>query len=397
MELPSLYLFDLQEPDCVCSRSAMATVDFRGPAPYQQLQQVQHPHRKPVPSAATTSNRNNEIGSLNRMVPDSDYSDQQNASPYATYSRKGPPPPNSASLASQQYPNPIMKSRRTPSQSTTSTAVSGYAPTRTLSNVSSSLSRNASTRSGASITPGSYVALMRKQKATVWCDRAQHEDPRLAAQHKAAKVRAAREITGKVAEGRTSTSGSMGSGSLGVRSKIRHHGLPKATGYSYANMVAGGVPMRLSASEVGDEGNHYDDTERKTSMNNLRTSTGRSSGDNRWLDVDPRPRNRYSQGSTVQGESPNEDIPELEENLSEEQQQQKAEYFPQSGRHGSGTSSERENSFGQIRQMEAPKTEEKARKGSDELKRRGSVDERTNTMGYMGQGRLFVANPDLSD
>ena len=241
---------------------------------------------------------------------------------------------------------------------------------------------------------------MRKQKATVWCDRAQHEDPRLAAQHKAAKIRAAREITGKIPEGRTSTSGSMGSSSLGVRSKIRHHGLPKATGYSYANMVGGGVPMRLSASEVGDEGNHYDDTDRKTSMNNQRTSHGRNSGDNRWLDVDQGHRNRYSQGSTVQGESPNEDIPELEETVGMEEDAQKGqrpEYFPRTAVHGSGSSSERENSFGQVRQMEAPKAEEKARKTSDELRRRGSVDERTNTMGYMGQGRLFVANPDLSD
>jgi len=273
-------------------------------------------------------------------------------------------------------------------------------PQRTPSNVSSALSRNASTRSGASIIPGSYVALMRKQKATVWCDRAQHEDPRLAAQHKAAKIRAAREITGKVAEGRTSTSGSMGSGSLGVRSKIRHHGLPKATGYSYANMVGGGVPMRLSASEVGDEGNHYDD-DRKTSMNNQRTSTGRCSGDHRWLDVDPKRRDRYSQGSTANsgpGESPNENIPEMEETpIPRDFQKSEQAYFPQTSGRVSGSSSEHENSFGNVGQMEAPKSEEKPRKTSDELRRRGSVDERTNTMGYMGQGRLFVANPDLSD
>ena len=377
----------------------MATVDFRGPASYQQVQQIQHPRRKPIPSAVPTT-RNNDLRPLSKIVPDIDHSgqQQQNASSYATYSRKGPQPPNTTSPASQQYPIPVTKSRRTPSQSTTSTAISGHTPSRTPSNVSSVLSRNASTRSGASTTPGSYVALMRKQKATVWCDRAQHEDPRLAAQHKAAKIRAAREITGKVPEGRNSTSGSMGSGSLGVRSKIRHHGLPKATGYSYANMVGGGVPMRLSASEVEDGGNHYDETDRKTSMNNQRTSVGRSSGDNRWLDVDQRHRNRYSQGSTVHGESPNEDIPELEETpVIEEQQKQRPGYFPQPGRHGSGDSSERENSFGNVGKMEAPKAEEKARRTSDELRRRGSVDERTNTMGYMGQGRLFVANPDLSD
>ena len=240
---------------------------------------------------------------------------------------------------------------------------------------------------------------MRKQKATVWCDRAQHEDPRIAAQHKAAKIRAAREITGQ-AEGRTSTSGSMGSGSLGVRSKIRHHGLPKATGYSGANMVGGGVPMRLSANEVGDDGNQYDDAD------SGRRISGRSSGDNRWLSVDQQQRgHRYSQGSTPngsgQGSSPNDGIPEVVETeetpVPGDQQQHGADYFAhKAGKGGSGGSSERENSFGNVGQMQAPKVEKES-KTIDDLRRRGSVDERANTMSYMGGGRLFVANPDLSD
>ena len=242
---------------------------------------------------------------------------------------------------------------------------------------------------------------MRKQKATVWCDRAQHEDPRIAAQHKAAKMRATREITDRVAEGRTSTSGSMGSGSLGVRSKIRHHGLPKATGYSYANMSAGGVPMRLSASEVGDEESRqgYDDDSGRT-MSHRRNGSGRASGDDRWLGVEQRGKGRYSQGGSPnsrQGVSPEEDIPEMKETPVPGEQQQR-DYFGQNGgQGGSGGSSDREDSFGNIGQMEAPKTEEKKRRTSDELRRRGSVDERANTMGYMGGGRLFVANPDLSD
>ena len=242
---------------------------------------------------------------------------------------------------------------------------------------------------------------MRKQKATVWCDRAQHEDPRIAAQHKAAKIRAAREIDGKgPAEGRTSTSGSMGSGSLGVRSKIRHHGLPKATGYSGANMVGGGVPMRLSANEVGDDGNQYDDTD------SGRRISGRISGDHRWLSVDQQQRgSRYSQGSTPncsgQGSRRYEDIPEMFETEETpgpgDQQQQGTDYFAHAaGKGGSGGSSERENCFGNVGQMQAPKAEKES-KTLDDLRRRGSVDERANTMGYMGGGRLFVANPDLSD
>ena len=376
----------------------MTTVDFRGPA--STYAQQQHPHRKPVHAADTSRN---DLRPLRQsIVADSDFTaslqQPQSAASFSMYSRRGPQPPISSSspTASHQYPNSMAKSRRTPSQSTSST---GYTPSRTPSNVSSQLSRNASTRSGASITPGSYVALMRKQKATVWCDRAQHEDPRIAAQHKAAKIRAAREITGKVAEGRTSTSGSMGSGSLGVRSKIRHHGLPKATGYSYANMVGGGVPMRLSASEVGDDGNAYGDADSTRRMSHQRTSSGRSSDNGRLLSVDQRRQKRYSQGSSPgQGSSPNEDIPELEETpVPGDHQQQGGDYFPSNERNNSGSSSEQEKNFGNVGQMEAPKSEEKKRRTSEELRRRGSVDERANTMGYMGGGRLFVANPDLSD
>ena len=246
---------------------------------------------------------------------------------------------------------------------------------------------------------------MRKQKATVWCDRAQHEDPRIVAQQKAAKIRAAREITGasRAAEGRSSTSGSMGSGSLGVRSKIRHHGLPKASGYSSANMVGGGVPMRLSANEVGDEGTYNGNPSGGGGgpISHNRTSSAHSRDSrSQFLTVDTQQQSRrYSQSSNTpisgQGGS-NENIPELEE-TPVPGRHQTAEYFPSGNGHGgSGGSSERESSFGNVPQMEAPKAKKEG-KSSEELKRRGSVDERANTMGFMGGGRLFVANPDLSD
>src|SRR5580700_634480 len=70
-------------------------------------------------------------------------------------------------------------SKRTPSSSTFSTIASntnGPAPNRQPSN-SVDLQRSNSSLSGKAPAI-SYVALMRKQKATVWCDRAQHEDPR---------------------------------------------------------------------------------------------------------------------------------------------------------------------------------------------------------------------------
>lgn len=246
---------------------------------------------------------------------------------------------------------------------------------------------------------------MRKQKATVWCDRAQQEDPRIMAQLKAAKMRAAREVSGGNTEGRKSTSGSMGSGSLGVRSKIRHHGVPKASGYNSPNPVGGGVPMRLSASEVGDDGIVQDDGDSMRNTNHQRTDSGRSNmGSNKWLAAaaNQRPLGRYSQGSlrtSGQGSSPNENIPELEETPvpSDYQKQNEGDYFTRpTGYGGSGSSSsEVEASFGSVGQMDGPSSARDIGKSKEDLRRRGSVDERSNTMGGLGGGRLFVANPDL--
>ncbi len=98
----------------------------------------------------------------------------------------------------------------------------------------------------------SYVAMLRKQKATVWCDRSQYEDPRASAMQKAARIRAEREIIGSA--GRTSTGGS-GSFTGGTRAKMRHHIKNQtAVGYGPVELVGGvgAVPMRLSASEVGE-------------------------------------------------------------------------------------------------------------------------------------------------
>ncbi|MCJ1475786.1 hypothetical protein MMC13_004450 [Lambiella insularis] len=291
---------------------------------------------------------------------------------------------------------------------TTSTR-DGAIPTRTSSTVSISLRRSTSSRSGQSMTPTSYVALMRKQKATVWCDRSQHEDPRMVAQAKAAKLRATREIVGANAQGRTSLSGSMGSGSLGVRSKIRHHGTPKAMGYSSANLVGSAVPMRLSASEVGDEDNSDDDDSQRNSYQH-RNGSGRSSlvGNQRLATFNPRPPGRFSQGSTPpsgQGSSPAEGLNEHAETQetplpSERQRQAGGDYFEQpSGNGGSGSSSDREASFGNVGDMNAPhhysSMKKEEGKSAEELSRRGSVDERAATM--RGAVRLFVANPDLSD
>ncbi len=212
-------------------------------------------------------------------------------------------------------------------------------------------------------------------------------------------------------EGRSST-GSMGSGSLGVRSKIRHHGIPKAQGYSSANIVGGGVPMRLSASEVGEEESDNEDSNGQRYASHERTNSGRSSlASNKYLN--PRQSNRYSEGSTPtsahgsspggQGSSSNERIPEMDETPVPGDYHGNAtgDYFGQpDGQGGSGGSSERESSFGNVGQLNAPtanNTRREEGKSAEELRRRGSVDERANTISGMTGVRLFVANPDLSD
>ena len=360
-------------------------VDYHPPGAYQ------FPHRKPLASAPQISTNRAAIQPLTKIVPEVALppSSQQATSTYSNFPRKS---------VQTYYNNSMSTTRRTPSTSTTG---SGKVPSRNPSTASTALSRTASSRSGASTTSSSYVALMRKQKATVWCDRSQHEDPRLLAQQKAAKMRAFREVSGPNIEGRTSTSGSMGSGTAGVRSKIRHHGIPKAASYSYANMVGGGVPMRLSATEVENDGYGGDDDSLRNT--HQRTGSGRSSmGSNRYLAANSRTSHRYSEGSTPRsGEesSPNGDIAELEETPvpGGHHDSSKSDYFSQKGGDGGSGSSEEQN-FGSVGQLKAPPSSRREEgKSAEELRRRGSVDERANTMGSLGGVRLFVANPDLSD
>ena len=153
--------------------------------------------------------------------------------------------------------------------------------------------------------------------------------------------------------------------------------------------------MRLSANEVGDDGTYNDSpTEGRVSHNRTSSAHSRDSKA-QFLTVDTQQLRRYSQGSTPisgQGGS-NENIPELEETPMPGNQRP-ADYFSsEPGQGGSGGSSERESSFGNVAQMEAPKATKKEGKTEDDLRRRGSVDERANTMGFIGGGKLFVANP----
>lgn len=221
---------------------------------------------------------------------------------------------------------------------------------------------------------------MRKQKATVWCDRSQAIDARLAAQQRAAKQRAVLEVVGTGSSGRTST---ITSG--GVVGKIRHGGVPKAGHYNPPNMSGAGVPMRLLANDMMGE----DDVEGRVtgdnSMVHARTGSGKSSiNSGKYRSGYPR-----AHQSPPEGSSPaHEGIPEAGETPNAEREN----YFDP-GKKSMGSDSE--DSFGEFKEMSAPNSKAQAldqKAKEDDLRRRGSVDERTTTM--RSTGRLFIANPD---
>ncbi|KAB8360839.1 hypothetical protein FH972_024573 [Carpinus fangiana] len=306
---------------------------------------------------------------------------------------------------SQAAPAP---SRRSPSNS------SGV-PVRKNSDASS-LARSTSSRSGGD--PSSYVALMRKQKATVWSDRAQHEDPRMRAAMAQAKMRAHMEVSG-LHNGRLSTSGTS-SLTGGVRSKIRHHGAVKAQQYAPTTHPAHGVPMRLSAREVDESDSedersqHYHQRSgsgrssfgsagRSQSMYGLQqpTMTSRSSSSNTppQTDAPPAPQQQQTTETRNRADTRGSMWSEGAEPTPVPGRLTGADYFSQapSGSTGeqtaSSSNSEREEaSFGGVGQLPLRQRDPQEQKlDLAELRRRGSVDERSMTM---SGPRLFVANPD---
>lgn len=230
-----------------------------------------------------------------------------------------------------------------------------------------------------------------------------------------AKERAEREVTAAPhGQGRlTPASGSSGSFTGGVARKIRHHG-GKPVQYTGGNLAGAGVPLRLSATEVDDEPEDARNSRQEDEMNNewekdpawgyagngrplnhRRTPSGRSS-----LGSQRRTNSGFQRFSTAgstptSGHSSETHLP----NLSEEtpvpaaHQRQGSSYFA-AEEAASTPSSEEENAFGNMGDLPQKVGPEKKKETTEDLMRRGSVDERTMTM---GRQRLFVANPDLSD
>lgn len=190
------------------------------------------------------------------------------------------------------------------------------------------------------------------------------------------KKRAYLEVHGAGA-GRT---GTLGSG------KIKQKG---TTDFSPSTLVGAAVPVRLSANEVGDadEDAHSDGVHR-------RTGSGRSS-----LGSGHRYPSGYQRPPGSHSTPPNEktDLPEVSENPPAKSHEDEGAPAANEDTSSGQNKENDEDNFGILREMNAPSAAiavtEKAKK-AEELRRRGSVDDRSTSMTGV---RLFVANPDLSD
>ena len=189
-------------------------------------------------------------------------------------------------------------------------------------------------------------------------------------------------------------------------------------GYSPGDLVGGvgGVPMRLSATEV--EGGDSDEEDAQSGrgeglgLYHQRTGSGRSSvgSGRRGLTYS---RQSASSSTKYSGTPPDslDDLAEGETPVPGRSTQTAKGYFEVDGQGntdgtrsaGSGSSGERADNIAELDSSAAARmasnsllqstkvTREKSVRNPEELRRRGSVDERTMTMSH---GRLYIANPD---
>ncbi|KAJ5573825.1 uncharacterized protein N7459_008252 [Penicillium hispanicum] len=348
----------------------------QGPPPRKPLPNPGHsysyqaydaPRALAPPSAAPQTTHSRTRTTSSSVLPYGPSSHQYAAAPSSAVSHHAMGPPMN-----------FLPSRRL-SSTTTSTTSTGNNQMPSDSDIR----RSASNRSANSQL--GYVALMRRQKGTVWCDRAQPEDARMREQALRDKKRAYLEVHGAGA-GR---SGTLGSG------KIRHGG-KSAMDFSPSNLVSAKVPVRLSANEVGDA--EDDALSSEGGMIHRRTGSGRSSlGSNRYPSGYQRTPGTMGSNSTPPNEKT--DLPDVSENTPAEIQEEEKSRVSSLVRDDAATthttnSSEQDDFVGDMEAPSAAVAASQKAKKADELRRRGSVDERTTSMTNV---RLFVANPDLSD
>lgn len=202
-----------------------------------------------------------------------------------------------------------------------------------------------------------------------------------------------------------------------MTAKIRHHGKAGLVGYSPGDLVGGvgGVPMRLSASEV--EGGDSDDDADSARMQpgyHRRTGSGRSSvgSGRRGLTYSRQSGASSTVGKWSSGNSPPDsltDLAEVGETPVPIGHPRAKDYFTATDGNGDGTrsagsgsSGERADNVAELGTSDAARlasnsllqstvTREKSVRNPEELRRRGSIDERTMTMSH---SRLYIANPD---
>lgn len=292
------------------------------------------------------------------------YQGNRTSSATLQYSHPGSYAPQSPQRPPQAFSSPTaltVPARKLSNATMSTTSTGGHYQTYSMSN-SSEIHRSSSARSANQ--QFGYVAMMRRQKGTVWCDHAQPEDPRLQAQKRAAKQRAYLEL-----QGATNRSGT-GSG------KIRHHSGKGTAGFASNSLVGQSVPVRLSANEVGDDDDDIP-----------RTNSGRSS-----MGSIKRYPSGYQRPSAKTPPSEHENIPEVAENAPTSESKD----TPSKTEPAEDTAAQQENDFGDVGDLGAPSAADTAMQRAstaDELRRRGSVDERTTSL--TTGVRLFVANPDV--
>jgi hypothetical protein len=231
----------------------------------------------------------------------------------------------------------------------------------------------------------------------------------MVAQQRALKSRATLEIIG----GNPSGSGSL---QATHKAKIRH--IPKQTliGYSPAEMIRGVDTMmpKLSAGEAGEDNDNGDDYKKYGSLRH-RSGSGRSSvgsasrlyatqGRSGSISNSSISRTKSTELHSPVAGSSGSPITSTAPVLSLSFENDKSHSLRDEGRR-SGSLGERENSFGDLGQLKKTGSSTSAenkryshvpasaavKATTDELRRRGSVDDRALQSHSV---RLFVANPD---